>query len=197
MTCSHKFQLYCAAIIKRSLMLFACRITSAYNHLQASIFQAMETCYERNFCSATLVLGSQLLCLHYETIKTHANGVPATIVFGDVQCGKTIATRASLSLLGIQDSHFLKHIPDMELLNITTKTTLGIVIDDPTNATMTREKIMLNFDGGKIESAGRMFKPHTTFITSVNKPCLESLAKSFRYVANTHTPSFHSFQIPL
>ena len=145
-----------------------------------TLVNALEAVYEQNLPSALLVLGAQVVSLHYEMIKSCSGGVAATIVFGDVQSGKTRATRAGQSLLGISDSHYVKHTSDIELARITSKTTLGIVLDDPTDQRMLQEKLMLHYDGGKIESGGNTIRPRTTFVTSINLPCLESLSKSFR-----------------
>ena len=53
---------------------------------------------------------------------------------------------------------------------------------DPTNHTAISEKIMLLFDGKTIEQNSVSLHPRTSFMTSINMPCFEKLAKHHRYM---------------
>ena len=146
-----------------------------------NLILAMQKSYVNNFPSALLALGAQLLNLHYECmVQQVADGVPIAVLYGDVQCGKSRAMQAALSLLGTQQSHFIKRCPDMKFMTITTQTTLGLVLDDPTDAKAICEKIMLLFDGNSIEQHSSSVSPRTTFMTSLNMPCFTKLAKHHR-----------------
>ena len=142
----------------------------------------MQQAFLNNFPSCLLVLAAHLLNLHYESLLPVVGGIPIAILYGDVQCGKSTATKVCLSLTGTQDSHFLGHCPDVTFIRATTQTTLGLVLDDPTNHTTISEKIMLLFDGKTIEQNSVSLHPRTSFMTSINMPCFEKLAKHHRYM---------------
>ncbi len=143
------------------------------------VITALHTSYQKNFPSSLLVLGAQLLNLHYEMLTKLVGGVPVAVAYGDVQCGKT---RAMETALGTRETHFIKKCSDMKFLSVTTQTTLGLVLDDPTDASMISEKIMLLFDGKKIEQQGEAIVPRTTFMTTVNMECFHKLVSHHRLV---------------
>ena len=148
-----------------------------------SLILAMQTSYVNNFPPALLTLGAQLLNLHYECMVLQVpDGIPVAVLYGDVECGKSRAMRAALSLMGTQQSHFIKRCPDMRFMTMTTQTTLGLVLDDPTDAKAISEKIMLLFDGNTMEQQSSSVCPRTTFMTSLNMPCFRKLATHHRLV---------------
>lgn len=147
-----------------------------------NVIQVMQRAFLNNFPSCLLVLAAHLLNLHYESLLPVVGGIPIAILYGDVQCGKSTATKVCLSLTGTQDSHFLGRCPDVTFIRATTQTTLGLVLDDPTNHTAISEKIMLLFDGKTIEQNSVSLHPRTSFMTSINMPCFEKLAKHHRYM---------------
>ena len=108
-------------------------------------------------------------------------GVPAGVLYGDVQTGKSTAMEAALSLLGTQESHYRKRCSDVRFLRITSQTTLGLVLDDLTQANGLVEKIMILFDGKAVESGGETLKPRTSFMTALNMSCFNLLVKHHRY----------------
>ena len=123
-----------------------------------------------------MMLGAQLLSVHYEAINNTGYNVPASILCGDVSHGKSLATKAALSMLGTQHNHFLTSISDTKSTQVTSTTTLGIVIDDPTNVKEIAEKIMHHFERGISTSCANTYTPRCTFLTSVNMECLKKLA---------------------
>ena len=76
------------------------------------LISALEHCYENNFAATLLVLGAAVICNHYEVLFARFQQVPATIVYGEVCCGKTKATRAALSVTGTQNTNFFSSITD-------------------------------------------------------------------------------------
>ena len=90
--------------------------------------------------------------------------VPIAILYVDVQCGKSTASRVCLSLTGTQESHFLGGCPDVTFIRATTQTTLGLVLDDPSSHTAISEKIMLLFEGKTIEQNTVALRPRTSFM---------------------------------
>ena len=109
-----------------------------------SLILAMQTSYVNNFLPALLTLGAQLLNLHYECmVQQVPDCILVAVLYGDVECGKSRSMRAALSLMGTQQSHFIKRCPDMLFMTMTTQTTLGLVLDDLTDAKAISEKIML------------------------------------------------------
>ena len=147
-----------------------------------ALIRALHSCYTHNFPASLLVLGAEVLCLHYELLIQLTNQVPVTIVFGDVGQGKSRATRAALSLLGVHHSNYFHELTDSRILKITSNTTLGVVIDDPTDAHSVAEKIVQHFEKSSHGSARMTFTPRTTFITSMNYRCLKQLAREQRYI---------------
>ena len=136
--------------------------------------------YINNFPSALLVLGAQILNIHYEQLLPIAKGVPIGMLFGDVQSGKTRILEAALSLVGTQNTHLLKKCSDNKICS---QTTLGVVLDDITDANSIIEKIMFFFDGKPVEIGEDRIKPRTSFLASANMECFQSLAKHYRFVA--------------
>ena len=140
------------------------------------LIESLKVTYENNFPAALLTLGAQIMCTHYETLnKTGGFNVPATILHGDVSHGKSLASKAALSMLGIQANHFLTSITDTKSVQVTSCTTLGLVIDDPTDIREISEKIMYHFERGIAAKCKASYTPRCTFITSVNKELLVKL----------------------
>ena len=107
-----------------------------------NLVKHLKITYEGNFPAAMITLGAQLLSVHYEAINNAGYSVPASILCGDVSHGKSLATKAALSMLGTQHNYFLTSISDTKSTRVTSTTTLGIVIDDPTNVKEIAEKII-------------------------------------------------------
>lgn len=148
------------------------------------LIQSLEDCYLHNFPACLLLLGAEVLCLHYETLMETVGQVPVTVVFGHVGQGKSKATRAALSLLGVERCNYFQELTDHRALKLTSTTTLGVVIDDPTDHRMIAEKIMQHFERGMHGSAHATFTPRTTFMTSMNGKCLKQLAREPRCVSH-------------
>lgn len=105
------------------------------------------------------------------------------MLFGDVQSGKTRILEAALSLVGTQNTHLLKKCSDNNFLKLCAQTTLGVVLDDITDAKSIIEKIMFFFDGKPVEVSEDRIKPRTSFLASANMDCFQNLAKHHRFVA--------------
>lgn len=148
--------------------------------LQASalveLVSALERCYENNFGATLLVLGAAVICNHYEVLFARFQQVPATIVYGEVCCGKTRATRAALSIVGAQNTNFFSSITDARSYRFAGMTTLGMVIDDPREDRELAKKISYHFDQSMVSTCARDYQPKTTFICSMNMPCLQQIA---------------------
>ena len=142
-----------------------------------NLITCLQTTYEGNFPVALLTLGAQLLCTHYEALNTIGTDgcVPATILHGDVSHGKSLATKAGLSMLGIQNSHFLSSVTNTKIVQVTSSTTLGVVFDDPSDVKEISEKILHHFERGVATSCKGSYTPRCTFVSSVNKELLNKL----------------------
>lgn len=101
--------------------------------------------------------------------------VPVTLPTGYINLGKSRASAASLSLVGIHKSNFLTSITDTKSRKMAMKTTLGYVIDDPSDADEIAEKILYHFDMGKSSNDRGTYTPRCTFITSLNDEVLYKL----------------------
>ena len=141
------------------------------------LITCLQTTYEENFPAALLTLGAQLMCTHYESLNEIASDgcVPATILHGDVSHGKSLATKAGLSMLGIQNSHFLSSCTYNRIVQVTSSSTLGVVIDDPSDVKEISEKILHHFERGISTTCKGSYTPRCTFISSVNKELLTKL----------------------
>lgn len=142
----------------------------------ADLVSALEHCYENNFAATLLVLGASVICNHYEVLFARFQQVPATIVYGEVCCGKTRATRAALSVAGAQNTNFFSSITDARSYRFAGMTTLGMVIDDPREDRELARKISYHFDQSMVSTCARDYQPRTTFICSMNIPCLQRIA---------------------
>ena len=146
-----------------------------------NLLLALDESYEENFPGVLMMLGGYVLVIHYETAIDEFEKVPATILFGDVQCGKSEATRAALSTTGMVNANFFSHISDSRVYAYSAQTTLGVVIDDPKDVQEVEKKITYHFQRANAATMSYSYKPRTTFITSLNEyPTLSNLAKRSR-----------------
>ena len=72
----------------------------------------IDTLDRYNLPAVLLVIGGFILAVHYEILMEKFKAVPATIAYGQVQCGKTRATLAALSLMGITSTNFFSDVSD-------------------------------------------------------------------------------------
>ena len=136
---------------------------------------SLEECYQDNTPAAILTLGAGVLCSHYELLNLEAKlEVPATLLVGKVNLGKSRATSAALSLLGAHKCNFLSSISDSKSRKL--KTTLGYVIDDPNDPAEIAQKISYHFDMGKSTTEHGTYIPRCTFISSINDEVLFKLS---------------------
>ena len=123
-----------------------------------------------------------MLAVHYEAMIDEFEKVPATILFGYVQCGKSEATKAALSTTGMLNANFFSHISDSRVFAYSAQTTLGIVLDDPKDVQEVQKKVTYHFHRANAATMSYSYKSRTTFITSLNEhPTLCNLAKQSRY----------------
>ena len=146
----------------------------------SNLLYALQACYAHNFPACLLILGAEILCLHYEAIMNIAEQVPAAMVYGNVCHGKSRACRAALSLLGVHYANYISKISDIRASRRSSTTTLGILIDDPSDAADISQKILVHFEQGTTESCQAIHKPRTTFITTVNHDCLKWITEEQR-----------------
>jgi hypothetical protein len=141
-----------------------------------TLITALKSAYGDNTPAALLTLGAQVLCLHYESLHKFGKfSVPAAILFGKVNAGKSKATKAALSMLGIQECNYIGYATDSKTRSITSQTTLGVVFDDPKDANEISDKILYHFDMAKSCSQAATTVPRCTFLTSMNLDCLHKV----------------------
>ena len=156
---------------------FAATVTGRLSKKKAlqSLVNSLKSVFDSNFAAAILTLHAQIMSVHYEALNQKGYNVPAAILFGDVSQGKSTATKAALSMIGTQESHFLTSVSDNRSYMLTSTTTMGIVIDDPSDIKEISEKILIHYERGTVTTCKSSYKPRCTFITSMNKEVLESL----------------------
>ena len=123
------------------------------------------------------MLGAGLLALHYESLQDCGHKVPAAIAIGNVSLGKSLSAEAALSLLGVHEANKTKLITDTQALRTSTITTLGLIIDDPSQPSEIAEKLLIYFDRGRKSTVTASDRPRTTFLTSMNNTCSQGLAE--------------------
>ena len=146
------------------------QVTNKKKKYIRDLVSSAEECYLDNTPSVLLTFGAEMLCLHYEALNLKAQiQVPATLLVGDINLGKSRASAASSSLLGVHKSNFITSITDTKSRKMAMKTTLGYVIDDPSDADEIAEKILYHFDMGKSSNDRGTYSPRCTFITSLDE----------------------------
>ena len=78
------------------------------------LIESLCCCYEENFPVALLILGSAVISNHYEALYNWFQKIPTTLAFGEVNFGKTTATKAALSIVGAQNTNLFKAISDVK-----------------------------------------------------------------------------------
>lgn len=128
------------------------------------LVQALQDVHQENLPAALMMLGAQVLCCHYERIITKAGQVPAVVAFGDVSLGKSKATEAAQSLLGLPRSYRPSKITDTQGIKLASQTTMGYMIDDPSDVNDVAEKILVYFEKGSYVSRAGTYEPKCTFL---------------------------------
>ena len=77
-----------------------------------NLIKSLWACYAENFAAALLLLGSIVMANHYEALYHRFQKIPATLAYGEINCGKTTATKAALSMVGAQNTNLFKAITD-------------------------------------------------------------------------------------
>ena len=142
------------------------------------LFDALKQVHRHNFPAALMVLGSQILCTHYDAVMACEYGgqVPVTIIFGQVGLGKSKAVEAAQSMMGLPKIYRPSKITDVFATRFATQTTLGYVIEDPSDPGQIAEKILVNFEKGTYLSSSSSLNPRCTFMTTMNMNCIASLS---------------------
>lgn len=102
--------------------------------------------------------------------------VPVALIFGQVGLGKSLAILAAQSMLGLPKTYRPSKITDVYATKFATQTTLGFVIDDPSDAGHIAENILVNFEKGTCLSSTSSLSPRCTFMATMNMNCITSLA---------------------
>ena len=153
----------------------------------SKLIGALEKVYGDNFSAAVTLLGAGVLALHYEAINDDGSKVPAAIACGNVSLGKSAATAAALAPMGAHKCNKVKSITDSRAMKAACRTTLGLVIDDPTKACEIAEKLLYHFEQGVRATNTARDTPRTTFICSMNFTCLQELANMDARLVMTYT----------
>ena len=146
----------------------------------AGLIDILDRYYAHNLPAALLVVGGFILAVHYEILIEKFKAVPATIAYGQVQCGKTRATRAALSLMGITSTNFFSDVSDSRAFEFTSQSTLGMVIDDPEDLKQIGKKLTYHFQKSNASTRIYNYQPRTTFLTSMNEKMLKKVSAHSR-----------------
>ena len=146
------------------------------------LITTLEGYYAHNFAAAALVLGGFILAVLYEALVEQHGYVPATIAYGRVQSGKSKATKAALSTVGLKDQNFFNQVSDSKALEFTNHTTMGMVMDDPEDPKQIAKKLIYHFQKANASNMAYEFQARTTFLSSMNLKMLRKLSKEARLV---------------
>uniref|UniRef100_A0A1X7UJZ4 PH domain-containing protein n=1 Tax=Amphimedon queenslandica TaxID=400682 RepID=A0A1X7UJZ4_AMPQE len=141
-----------------------------------ALIKAVHKSYGANTPAVLLTIGAEIICFHYDILNDKAYSVPASILTGAVSIGKSTASRIALACAGAQKS-FITSATDSKIKSVTSKSTLGIALDDPKDAQDIAEKVMHHFDKGKSCSQTRTCIPRCTFMASVNSEFLKKFSE--------------------
>ena len=78
-------------------------------------------------------------------------------------------------MLGVHEAKKTKLITDTQALKTTNMTTLGLIIEDPSQPTEIAEKLLIYFERGSKITATASERPKTTFLTSMNNTSMQGL----------------------
>ncbi|XP_064407563.1 uncharacterized protein LOC135352321 [Halichondria panicea] len=122
------------------------------------------------------MIGAKVLAVHYSLLQDIGIQVPAAIAVGNVSLGKTRSAEAALSLVGMDTVSKVKSITDVKAIKFGSLTSLGMIIDDPSQPSQVSEKLLFHFDRGTRATTTSFDAPKTTFLTSMNTTCLQALS---------------------
>ena len=146
----------------------------------STLIATLENYYDHNFAAALCVLGGYVMAVNYESLISEYGCVPATIAYGEVQCGKSKATKAALSTVGLMKPNFFNQLSDSKSFEFTSLTTMGMVLDDPEDLKQIAKKLVYHFQRAHASTKAYNYEPRTTFVTSMNLKMLRKLAKEAR-----------------
>ena len=124
--------------------------------------------FSRSFTIHPRFSSSHLSCSYSFKALTH----PAVILLKLCQQCSNLQLEPSVSLSGIKNTGFINSPTNSKAKLCTSKTTLGIVFDDPKDPSAITDKILHHFNCGKSCAQSTTCIPHCTFITSINDDCL-------------------------
>ena len=83
-----------------------------------TLILTLESYNAHKFAAAQFVLGGYILSVHYGALMSEYETVPATIAYGQVQCGKSKVTKAALATVGLITSNFISTISDSSAFHL-------------------------------------------------------------------------------
>ena len=128
----------------------------------STLIATLENYYDHNFPAALCVLGGYVAAVHYESLISDYGCVPATIAYGEVQCGKSKATKAALSTVGLTKPNFFNQLSDSKSFEFTSQTTMGMVLDDPEDLKQIAKKLVYHFQRAHASTKAYDYEPRTT-----------------------------------
>lgn len=158
-----------------------CRIEPGGSTVQATLalnelVAALHAVHRENFPAALLMIGAQMLCMHYEHIYELAGQVPASLAFGHVSLGKSCAASAAQSIIGLSSKYRIAKISDRQASKVASLSTLGFLLDDPSSPSEFAEKVLLHFEKGIQTTCAATYQPRCTFMVTMNMDCMEAFA---------------------
>ncbi len=88
-----------------------------------------------------------------------------------------------MSIVGLKEVGIIQQsTSDLVFSHLASQSTLGFVLDDPSNVSILSEKILNHFEGKAVVSFSKNKRPACTFTASINLPCRKKLAAEARLV---------------
>lgn len=105
-----------------------------------------------------------------------AKQVPVAVAYGNVSLGKSKAVEAAQAMIGLSKDFRITKITDRQAMRISSQSTLGFTIDDPSSPIEFAEKVLIYFEKGALTSCTTSYQPRCTFTVTLNNECLEAFA---------------------
>ena len=129
----------------------------------------LEIIMSHNIYPTLMLMGAAAMSLHYQTILSKYQSCPIPIAFGPSGTGKTTALRCALSIIGAHPHRFYSRATLEKLLDISSKSSFPIGIDDPSFQKHIDNLCIDLFNGARSGNVSRgLTIPKSTAIITAN-----------------------------
>lgn len=122
-----------------------------------------------NFFPALMLMGSSVMALHYNTVKSKFGFCPVPVAFGHPGTGKTTALKCCLGMMGLLPQRLWSSGTKQMFTQILCNGYMPLGIDDPNSQIAISELVMSLFGGANEGTVTRgTYKPTSMAVISAN-----------------------------